>query len=67
MVCLWKENLLRLHLLFLLLLNVLMHTRMDLRIIEFEVLTAVTMKSAIFWDIMPRNLVEIHGLFGGTC
>jgi hypothetical protein len=32
----------------------------------FEVLTAVVIKSPIFWDIGPSNLLKIDRPFGGT-
>jgi hypothetical protein len=32
----------------------------------FEVLTAVIMKSYIFWDIKPYNPLEVNGSFRGT-
>jgi hypothetical protein len=28
--------------------------------VGFEVLTVVTMKSIIFWDVTPYSLVEVH-------
>jgi hypothetical protein len=34
--------------------------------VKFEVLTAVVMKSAIFWDIMPCNPLKVNRRFGGT-
>jgi hypothetical protein len=33
-------------------------------IVRFEVLTAVTMKNTIFWDVMPCNLAEVQECFG---
>jgi hypothetical protein len=33
----------------------------------FEVLTAVVMKSSVFWDIMPCSLLKVNQHFGGTC
>jgi hypothetical protein len=33
--------------------------------VTFEVLTAVVMKSSIFWDITPCSLLEINRGFGG--
>jgi hypothetical protein len=33
----------------------------------FEVLTAVIMKSSIFWDITPRGPMKVNRIFGGTC
>jgi hypothetical protein len=35
--------------------------------VGFEVITAVVMKSSIFWDITPCNSLEIKRRFGGTC
>jgi hypothetical protein len=34
--------------------------------IGFEVLTAVVMKSSIFWDITPCSLLKVNRHFGGT-
>jgi hypothetical protein len=28
--------------------------------VRFEVLMAVTMKNAIFWDVTPRSLAEVN-------
>jgi hypothetical protein len=36
-------------------------------IVEFEVLTAVVMKSYIFWDTTPCSLLKVHRRFGRTC
>jgi hypothetical protein len=33
--------------------------------IGFEVLTALDMKSSVFWDITPCSLVKVGGRFGG--
>jgi hypothetical protein len=33
--------------------------------VGFEVLTAMTMKSNIFWDMQSCSLVEVHRPFGG--
>jgi hypothetical protein len=33
---------------------------------EFQVLTAASMKQAAFWDIAPRNLVEVYRRFRGA-
>jgi hypothetical protein len=33
----------------------------------FEVLTAVVMKSSIFWNITPRSPLEVIRSFRGTC
>jgi hypothetical protein len=38
-----------------------------LRNVGFDVLTAVVMKSSIFWDITPCNPLRINRRFGGTC
>jgi hypothetical protein len=35
--------------------------------IRFEVLTAVVMKSSIFWDITPCSPLNVNNCFGGTC
>jgi hypothetical protein len=35
--------------------------------IGFEVLTALIMKSPIFWDIMPCSLLKIHPYVARTC
>jgi hypothetical protein len=35
--------------------------------VEFEVLTAVVMRSSIFWDITPRSPLKVNRRFGGTC
>jgi hypothetical protein len=34
--------------------------------VGFEVLTAVVMKSTIFWDITPYNPLSVNRRFGGT-
>jgi hypothetical protein len=36
-------------------------------ILEFEVLTAVVMKSSIFWDIMPCSPLIVNRRFRATC
>jgi hypothetical protein len=33
----------------------------------FEVLTAVSMKMAVFWVVVPYSLVEIYHRFRGPC
>jgi hypothetical protein len=33
--------------------------------VGFEVLKTVVMKSTVFWDITPCNLLKINGRFGG--
>jgi hypothetical protein len=35
--------------------------------VRFQVLTAVVMKSSIFWDITPSSLLKVNRRFGGTC
>jgi hypothetical protein len=37
-----------------------------LRIVRFEVFTAVTMKNAIFWDVVPCRSRELNRRLGGT-
>jgi hypothetical protein len=37
-----------------------------MKFVGFEVLTAVVMKSFIFWDIAPCNPLKVNGRFGGT-
>jgi hypothetical protein len=39
----------------------------EIRDVGFEVLTAVVMKSSIFWDITPRSPLRVNRHFGGTC
>jgi hypothetical protein len=34
--------------------------------VGFEVLTAMVMKSSIFWDIMPCNSLKVNRRFRGT-
>jgi hypothetical protein len=34
--------------------------------VEFEVITAVVMKSIIFWDMAPRSPLSVNRRFGGT-
>jgi hypothetical protein len=36
------------------------------RLVEFEVFTAVVMKSIIFWDMTPCSPLSSTGRFGGT-
>jgi hypothetical protein len=38
----------------------------QVRQVGLEVLTAVVMKSTIFWDITPRSLLKVNRRFGGT-
>jgi hypothetical protein len=35
-------------------------------IVGFEILTAVVMKSTIFWDITPCSPLSVNRRFGGT-
>jgi hypothetical protein len=35
--------------------------------LEFEVLTAIVMKSSLFWDIMPCYPLKFNRRFGRTC
>jgi hypothetical protein len=35
-------------------------------LVGFDVLTAVVMKSTIFWDITPCSLLSVNRRFGGT-
>jgi hypothetical protein len=35
--------------------------------VGLEVLTAVAMKSSIFWDITPRSPLKVNNRFGRTC
>jgi hypothetical protein len=34
--------------------------------VELEILTAVVMKSTIFWDITPCSPLKVNQHFGGT-
>jgi hypothetical protein len=34
--------------------------------VGFEVLTAVVMKSTVFWDVTPYSPLEVNRCFGGT-
>jgi hypothetical protein len=34
--------------------------------VRFQVLTAVVIKSTIFWDTTPCSLLKVNGRFGGT-
>jgi hypothetical protein len=36
-------------------------------LVGFEVLTAVSMKIAVFWDIAPCSLIEVYQRFRGPC
>jgi hypothetical protein len=35
--------------------------------VRFEILTAVVIKSSIFWDISSCSLLKVNRRFGGTC
>jgi hypothetical protein len=39
---------------------------MLMRIVGFEVLTAVVIKSTLFWDIMSCSLLKVNRYCGGT-
>jgi hypothetical protein len=39
----------------------------DIEDVGFEVLTAVGMKSTIFWDVTPCSPLRVNRRFGGTC
>jgi hypothetical protein len=36
-------------------------------VVGFDVLTAMVMKSTIFWDIRPCSPLKVKRRFGGTC
>jgi hypothetical protein len=36
-------------------------------LVGFEVLTAVSMKFAVFWVVAPCSLVEVYQRFRGPC
>jgi hypothetical protein len=36
-------------------------------VLRFQILTAVTMKFTVFWDVTPCILVAVYQLFGGKC
>jgi hypothetical protein len=36
-------------------------------LVRFEVLTAVSMKIAVFWVVAPCSLVEVYQRFRGPC
>jgi hypothetical protein len=35
--------------------------------VRFQVLTAVSMKTTVFWDVALCSLVEVYRRFGGPC
>jgi hypothetical protein len=39
----------------------------NIYILGFEVLTAVVMKSSVFWDITPCSPLKVNQRFRGTC
>jgi hypothetical protein len=43
------------------------HGKTTGKLVEFEVLTAVRMKMAVFWVVAPCSLVEVYQHFRGTC
>jgi hypothetical protein len=36
-------------------------------LVEIQVLIAAIMKMRVFWDTLPRSLVEVYRRFGGAC
>jgi hypothetical protein len=40
--------------------------KLHLKVVGFEVFTAVVMKSAISWDIMPCSPLKVNRRFGGN-
>jgi hypothetical protein len=38
-----------------------------MKCVGFEVLTAVVVKSCIFWDVTPCSPLKLNRRFGGTC
>jgi hypothetical protein len=38
----------------------------DISLVGFQILTAVFMKSSIFWDITPCTPLKVNRRFGGT-
>jgi hypothetical protein len=44
-----------------------MNEQTDRHYVGFEVLTAVFIKSAVLWDIMPYSMLRINRHYGGTC
>jgi hypothetical protein len=50
--------------------NIVLPQRMhptDNVIVQFEVITAMVMKSSVFWFIMPCGPFEVIRRFGATC
>jgi hypothetical protein len=41
--------------------------RRNVKFVGSEVLTAVVMKSTVFWDITPCSLLKANRSFEGTC
>jgi hypothetical protein len=39
----------------------------EIRLLGFEVLTAVSMKIAVFWVVAPCSLVEVYQRFRDPC
>jgi hypothetical protein len=42
-------------------------TTHNYKMVRFQVLTAASMKMAIFWDVAPCSLVEVYRRFSGAC
>jgi hypothetical protein len=40
--------------------------KMHVNYIGYYVLTPVTMKNTVFWDVVPCSLIQIRRLFGAT-
>jgi hypothetical protein len=40
--------------------------RKNHQVVIFEVRTAVSVKMAVFWHVLPYNFVDKHRRFGGT-
>jgi hypothetical protein len=34
--------------------------------VGFTILSVLTMKKNVFWDVSPWSMVEVHTRFGGT-
>jgi hypothetical protein len=43
------------------------HMKNILEVVEFEVLTAVSTKMAVFWLVVSCSLVEVYQRFRGPC